>query len=368
MWTVGFTGACGPTLVSAGYDHSCALMGDKTVKCWGGNIHGELGDATGSDRSTAAAVSTLSGVTSIASGSEHACAVIADGKVRCWGNNDHGQLGDGTHASSNVPAAKAGWPVSSNGHSGGDLFGVVSIAGGDFHTCAVATATSGLVYCWGGNDQGQLGSSQLTTASRPVPILGLLPKATAVTAGHVHTCALLADGTVRCWGNNGLGQLGDGSTVSRSSSPVTVSGLSGVVALSKGPKSNHTCAVLANGTVQCWGSNHGQLLGPGTTAEQSNVPVAVPGLSAVASVTTGETHSCAVRTDGTVRCWGSGVSSTTPVAVPNLREIISAAAGLLHTCAVSRLGTVQCWGMNNKGQLGDGSNRDSAEPVTVNGL
>jgi alpha-tubulin suppressor-like RCC1 family protein len=148
-----------------------------------------------------------------------------------------------------------------------------ALGAGDRHTCALLA--DGRVQCWGYNRAGQLGDGTTTQRSTPTTVTGLGGRATALAAGWSHTCALLADGRVQCWGNNSLGQLGDGTTTQRST-PTTVTGLGGMAtALAAGGE--HTCALLEGGRVQCWGYNSAGQLGDGTTTSRST-PVTVVGL------------------------------------------------------------------------------------------
>lgn len=196
-----------------------------------------------------------------------------------------------------------------------------------------------------------------------------------VSAGMSHTCARLADGTVDCWGDNEWGQLGDGTTAD-SPVPRSVFGLAGVKQVSAG--GDHTCALLAAGTVECWGKNGSGQLGDGTTTSIST-PVAVSGLNDVTQVGAGLEHTCALLASGTVECWGAGGSGQlgdggteshpTPVPVSGLAGVATIAAGWNYTCAShSGSGEVECWGADNGGQLGDGGNTASPVPVPVPGV
>jgi alpha-tubulin suppressor-like RCC1 family protein len=253
------------------------------------------------------------------------------------------------------------------------------IATGGYHTCALAA--NGTVRCWGSNSTGELGVG--TTAQRPAPVqvAGLGGGIQAVAAKGAHSCALTATGTARCWGNNSRGQLGDGTTIQRRT-PVTVTTLgTGVQAIAAA--NLHTCALTAAGAVLCWGDNtHGQL-GDGTTTQRLT-PVQVTGLgSGVRAISAGGDHTCAVTTAGAVLCWGDNISGqlgdgtsaqrTTPVAVSGLGSgVQSIALGYYHSCALSTVGAVSCWGYNAVGALGDGSTGDANHfrltPVSVVGL
>src|SRR5437870_1241152 len=263
------SGALTPTAVAAGGYHSCALLGDGTVRCWGRNVDGQLGDGTVANpatgppgSSTPVQVSGITGAAAVIAGGYHTCALLADGTAWCWGRSDDGQLGNGARASASTPV-----PVT-------NLTGVTAMTAGFYHTCALLP--NGPVWCWGRNDEGQLGDG--TTLGRPAPVqVAGITGALAVSGGYHHTCALLSDGTVLCWGRNLEGQLGDGTTTS-SSTPVRVGGITGAVAVSAGIL--HTCALLANGTVKCWGAvgpnnDFGQLGNGATTG--SSTPVTVTG-------------------------------------------------------------------------------------------
>ena len=275
--------------IKAGERHTCALTSSGGVKCWGFNHDGELGDGRGSDRSRSVdAVGLTTGVKTITAGWRHTCAVTTTGGAKCWGNNHDGQLGDGTQIDRNTPEDVVGL-----------LAKVTTIRAGERHTCALTAA--GGVKCRGSNHDGQLGEGTETDQSSPVDVTGLTSGVTAVTARWRHTCALTSAGGVKCWGNNHVGQLGDGTKHDRNT-PVDVVGLTnGVKAFSAGW--NHVCALTTAGGMKCWGSNHEGQLGDGTGVDRKG-PVDVVILpSGITAIATGGEHSCGV-TQGAVTCWG----------------------------------------------------------------
>jgi len=252
--------ASGVSAIAAGGANTCALLRNGAVRCWGDNHAGQLGNGTKANSSVPVAVSGLaSGVSAITTGG-HTCALTNAGGVKCWGANDLGELGNGTTANSSVPVAVSGLTR-----------GVSAIAAGRIHTCAITSG--GRVKCWGSNYLGELGIGTTKDSHVPVDVPALPNGITAVAAGNSHTCALTGGGRVTCWGSNHHGQLGNGSTTD-SGVPVDVPGLpSGVGAITAGDI--HTCALTSGGTVRCWGDNFLGQLGLGTPCD-SSVPVDVP--------------------------------------------------------------------------------------------
>jgi alpha-tubulin suppressor-like RCC1 family protein len=354
----------GVAVIALGISHTCALTAGGGVVCWGQNAQGELGDGTTTDRLTPTVVSGLSnGTAALAAGQGHTCAVMTGGGVVCWGGGGKGQLGDGTTTRRTMPMAV-------NGLSSG----VAEVAAGQNHLCALTEG--GGVLCWGNNGGGRLGDGTMTNRATPTAVIGLSGGVAAIATGREHTCALTEGGGVLCWGNNGYGQLGDGTTAGRFT-PTAVSGLSsGVASVVAGDR--HTCAVTQDGVV-CWGYNANGQLGDGTTTNRST-PTAVTGLSiGVAAVSAGWYHTCALTSSGGVVCWGwnargqlgdgTTTDHLTPTAVSGLSSGVAAiAAGAMHTCALTGDGGVACWGYNDEGELGDGTTTDRLTPTGVSGL
>ncbi|HMA91119.1 MAG TPA: chromosome condensation regulator RCC1, partial [Polyangiaceae bacterium] len=204
---VAVTGLTGVAQIAVGYHHTCARLTDGTVKCWG---NGGLGDGTTTQRLTPVAVTGLTGAVEIATRSAHTCALLTGGTVKCWGGNVYGQLGDGTTTTPRLT------PVAATG-----LTGVAEISAGQGHTCA--RLTDGTVKCWGHNELGQLGYGATTYVQMtPVAVTGLTGAAEISAGYYYHTCARLTDRTVKCWGTNSTGQLGDGTTTQRTTPTVVV--------------------------------------------------------------------------------------------------------------------------------------------------
>lgn len=284
---------------------------------------------------------------------------------------------EATNSGSTTTGAGGGG-VGGSGGGGGQQSAIkpvaTKLAAGVSHTCAVV---SGAASCWGYNNQGQLGIGKIAdeVTAKPTLVKGLEGGVQQIAAGGAQTCALMDNGSVKCWGSNLWGQVGDGTGVTRGQ-PVDVVGLSsGVVAIAVG--GSHACALLSTGGVSCWGSNTQGELGDGTTKDHP-VPTPVKGLSSgVASIVADSSRTCAVLADGSMKCWGTRIlvgDGTTddhhePTLIQQLPGPIGAAVSAgNHTCVLPESGGALCWGDNDAGELGDGTQAYKLAPTTVAAL
>ena len=297
-------------------------------------------------------------VIAVTAGEAHTCAILEDGKVKCWGGNDEwGQLGDEAKDDKLIPTPVQG------------LTGAIAVTAGERYTCALLEG--GTVKCWGANGYGQLGDGTVGNFKSTPTSVKDLTGAIAVTAGKAYTCALLEGGKVKCWGSNWHGQLGDGTKVDKLT-PTPVKDLTGAIAVTA--DGAHTCALLEGGKVKCWGYKWEGELGD-EAKDDKLTPTSVQNLTGAIDVTGGYWHTCALLEDGTVKCWGSnwegelGNGTTgnklTPTPVQGLTGAIAVTAGDWHTCALLEYGTLKCWGDNSSGQLGNGTTGYSPTPVEV---
>jgi len=324
--------------LDGGRRHVCAITVDRSLECWGANSFGQTGDGIPLRQLVRPrSVLSLPKVSAVSAGDDFTCALDYGGSPWCWGQNMSGQVGNGRRITLSLVPEKV---------LGG--LEATQLATGDFHTCALDTGLH--ASCWGLNAFGQLGDGSLQDRYRPRRVATKRAFA-AITAGANHTCAVDSEGGVECWGLNRFGQLGDGSRAD-ASVPQPVSGLDGeVVQVAAGD--DFTCALLAAGGVRCWGSNGVGQLGDGRHSD-STKPTKVVGIVTAVDLAAGGRHACVALADGTVRCWGANESGqlgdrgtsdrAVPVRSAFAHDAVSLAVTDAGSCSVDRARHVTCWG------------------------
>lgn len=334
--------------ISAGDGFTCAATGTPDTFCWGLNTEGQLGIGEDSTLFEPTQAQIADvDLEEVHSGGSFACGLASGGTAYCWGDNDQGQLGTGTNDSSYVPVEVDA------------AFTFSAIAVGTDHACGIR-ASNGDAYCWGDNNYGQLGDGTTTDRTSPTAVTGGHTFA-AIAGGARHTCGLASTGTTYCWGDNFEGQIGDGTNTDRTS-PTTVAGGLGFVDVTTGDL--HSCGWTLGNLAYCWGANGNGQLGDGTTTDR-NEPVAVSGGVSFDMVDGGGQHTCGVGTGGTAYCWGDGVqgqigngstaNQSAPTPIQGGLNMATVSAGMEHSCAITTGGVSYCWGEVGLGALGDGS-------------
>lgn len=306
-----------PPLISGGSNYNCALQrAEGSVLCWGDGamVAGPLGGPVRNPT----AMPGLSRIVALGSGFSHQCVLDASGRVQCWGDNIYGAV---SHPDTNLRAINIPYNVTGIGSPAIEVFGAPY---GD-HSCAINTAftaycwgrnqrgqlgsavtLAGAMRCWGRNREGQLGNGTAVDSAAVVDVAGLSGGVRAIAAGYFHSCAVVSDGRVKCWGSNEYGELGNGGATgggARSALPVDVVGISDAVDVVAGRY--FTCALRSGGGVRCWGDNTNSALGNGSSGGRIAAPVDVTGLAAPAiALTSGGFNPCAVLVSSAVQCWG----------------------------------------------------------------
>jgi len=350
--------------IAIGNLFSCALLDTGAVQCWGANDHGELGDGQQEPfRATPGVVTGLeSGVVQIAASEIGVCAVRAAGELLCWGDNDSGQTGTGRVGGFvSIPTRVVG------------ISNATRVSTSSWHSCA--TLGDGRLVCWGLNASGQLGDGTTDIRSTPAAVK-TASHAYDVSCGAEHTCARFAGGTMQCWGDDLYGDLGGGNQTPQSTNtPHVVAGLAGSISAPHAGW-NSTCALLVGGSVQCWGNNSCGELGNGSTVDWSVTPVSVSGLKA-RQMAMGYCGNVAVTLAGGVVRWGGFptddaggfVTQSTPVTMTGFSgPVAEVAVSVEHMCARMVSGGVQCVARNTKGEVGDGTTLPRFEPTRVSGF
>ncbi len=337
----------------------CALLSNGTVECWGYNGQGQLGNGSTTNSPSPVLVSGVTTATALAVGESHSCVVLSGGTVACWGDNTYGELGPATSATSSTT------PVTVSG-----LSSVTAVATGRALSCALISG--GTVKCWGDNSLGELGNNMRgTNSSTPVAVANLTG-VTAIAAGSFSACALKSNNTVWCWGDDTEDELGVSVSACDSGGDVC-SGIpveSGAdIAQTISGFAAHYCAV-EGGEVECWGYNVAGL-GDGATT-QSFALVGATGISSAKSVSAGDYSVCALISGGTVECWGAGplgngmtANSASPVLVSNLTNATAVTVSAEGGCAILSTGAVSCWSGNDAGDLGNGTMTPSLTPIPI---
>ncbi len=285
------------TSLAAGEEHSCGLASGGAAYCWGRNHRGQLGLSNTTDAPTPQAVVMPSGVSfvSLASGEQYSCGLTSTGSVYCWGMNLSGQLGLGN---TTWPFTTPQAVVMPSGVS------FTSLTAGQEFTCGLTSA--GAPYCWGENFKGQLGLGSTTDVSTPQAVV--MPSGVqfaSLAAGGSHVCGLTSAGAPYCWGRNNEGQLGLNNTTSPQTTPQAVLMPSGVQFASLTPGYLHTCGLSLEGAAYCWGrNNHGQLGLNNTTDVSAPQAVVMPSGVLFTSLAAGAYHSCGLTSVGAAYCWG----------------------------------------------------------------
>ncbi len=365
------------TGLTVAHTTTCAIFANAMPKCWGANSQGQVGIGTSSASVSAPTevassyaqqkrpIAGLDTVVAASGGDRFYCAVLADGHIKCWGKNSYGQLGNSSNVDSTTPVEATG------------ISNAKQIASGYRHSCAVLD--DGTIKCWGRNRSGQLGDDTTMNSNQPTAVNNI-NNAVQVVAGFNHTCALLQDKKVKCWGDSSAGQF-DLPTGKTGHEPVDIAGLTNVTKLSA-YMGEHTCALTEAGKVMCWGSNSYGQLGDGSTTPSgyNSTPQAVVGISNAIDIAVGYEHSCALLNDKTVKCWGNnnggalGVGkpdsykTATPELINNLTGVKKIRTSYYFSCAVLDDNSAKCWGTNSSKQLGDGTNTNRNTPVSLSVL
>ena len=354
-------------------DHTCVILLDQTVSCWGENLSGQLGIGNNMKQHSPVSVPGLTNIIKISLGTAHTCAINNTGSVWCWGFNVYGQLGINNTFDQNSPVLVEA------------LSNIVEISLGEYHTCA--RNTTGAIFCWGHNQQGELGIGA-TSESEILPQFVNFPSSsstnfTQIAVGGFHACAINEDKFCFCWGWNGHGQVGldpenNPQNIDKQITPVLLQGeQEPYKEVSLGYK--HSCIIDVDDNLFCWGQNQYYEIGKFVDENNDNDnDIKVYALwfikEKISKISLGKEHTCAINNTGHVFCWGQNnyintlpLQSTnynrtdySPISIQELSDITDISLGTSHTCATNDTGSVFCWGENDRGQLGIGTFSDLA--------
>jgi alpha-tubulin suppressor-like RCC1 family protein len=331
------------TQVALGRTHSCALMSDSSVRCWGHNTYGGLGDGTTKFKDTAVTVSSGTSFKSVSVGQDHSCAVTTAGALYCWGLNTSNQVGDNTTTQRTSPTAI---DVGVN---------YLMVSSGEAHSCGITTANK--LRCWGLGDYGQIGNAGTANQAVPVNIDNTVDYK-FVALGSKSTCAITTSNKLRCWGRNVYYTLGDGTTTWKSS-PQDIDATADYDSVSMG--SHHACGILTSGGMRCWGDNTYGQIGDGSNTTRTT-PVDVNSGTTYTSVSvndetvnaSGRGFTCAVTASNILQCWGNNTvyqladgtatNRNAPVVADNGTSYSKVFASGVRACGITTSGALKCWG------------------------
>ena len=359
------------SVIGTGAVHTCGILENGSAMCWGRDANGQLGDggeaATNIRPSTYIDAPNDVTISQIFAGPFRTCVIFSNDATQCWGFNENGQSGDESTNTYKSPTNSVNFP---------DGRVAKSIGMGHKHTCAILDNDQ--LACWGADLHGALGNGESNSEDQYLPVIIQTPADRTpikVEGGVSHTCILMDDGGVMCWGRDNAGQLGNGD-----SSPTTYAPESDVilpegrVATDFSLGNEHSCAILDNDSVVCWGmNNYGQLGDNSTTNAKSPTFVHMPNGSKATKISSGSAHTCATIDNGSLYCWGhnknsrlgigtSGGVHKIPMFVSANQSIVEISASAEHTCVLSENGSISCWGRNNYGQLGLGHTSERNTP------
>jgi alpha-tubulin suppressor-like RCC1 family protein len=334
--------------VSAGDGHTCGVRSNGKLYCWGANEVNQLGDS-GGGATAPRRIGTFEDWSTASAGGDHTCGIRHGGKLYCWGFNLNGQIGNGEALDTTTLPLRIGtfedWATVT--------------AGGD-HTCGARK--NGKLYCWGDDTFGEIGDGEATDAFAPRRI-GTFEDWVGASAGTHHTCGVRNNGKLYCWGQDNVGQVGDGDGTA-ATSPRRIGTFEDWADASAGLE--HTCGVRGTGKLYCWGNDSDGQVGDGTDDNPNLTPQRIGTFEDWANASAGDDHTCGARKNGKLYCWGSdsdgqlgdgdlAIGADAPRRIGTFEDWATASAGQYHTCGVRSNGKLYCWGTDGSGQVGDGA-------------